>query len=153
MSQRGLSVFDETLQLTNIWLKELMDEMGWEDRRRAYLGLRLVLQAIRDHLTPDEAVHLGAQLPLLVRGFYYEGWQPARTPDRNRNVDDFLHRIEGGFRQGPGDEYIDPAELTAAVFTVLRRRISQGEFDQVMHALPKRLRKLAPEPRTPRVIA
>jgi uncharacterized protein (DUF2267 family) len=153
MSGRGLSVFDETLQLTNIWLKELMVELGWEDRHRAYLGLRLVLQAIRDHLAVDEAVHLGAQLPMLVRGFYYEGWRPSRTPDRNRNVDAFLHRIEDGFRQGPGDEYIDPAELVAAVFAVLRRRISAGEFDQVLHALPKAIRKLAPEPRKPRALA
>ena len=153
MSGRGLSVFDETVQLTNIWLKELMAELGWEDRHRAYLGLRLVLQAIRDHLSVDEAVHLGAQLPMLVRGFYYEGWRPSRAPDRNRSVDAFLHRIEDGFRQGPGDEYIDPAELTAAVFAVLRRRISAGEFDQVMHALPKAIRQLAPEPRKPRVVA
>ena len=153
MSERGLSVFDETVQLTNIWLKELMEELGWEDRHRAYLGLRLVLQAIRDHLSVDEAVHLGAQLPMLVRGFYYEGWRPSRAPDRNRSVDDFLHRIEDGFHQMPGNEYIDPAELTAAVFAVLRRRISAGEFDQVVHALPKAIRKLTPEPRKPRALA
>ncbi|UCH74843.1 MAG: DUF2267 domain-containing protein [Rhodospirillales bacterium] len=153
MSRRGLSVFDETRQLTNMWLNELSEEMGWEDRHRAYLGLRLVLQAIRDHLSPDEAVHLGAQLPMLVRGFYYEGWRPAKTPDRNRSVDAFLRRIEDGFRQTPGDEYIDPAELTAAVFAVLRRRISAGEFDQVLHALPRAIRKLAPEQRKARAVA
>lgn len=152
MSRRGLSVFDETLQLTHTWLNELMEEMGWEDSHRAYLGLRLVLQAIRDHLGVGEAVHLGAQLPMLVRGFYYEGWRPAGAPDRNRSVDDFLHRIEDGFRQRPGDEFIDPAELTAAVFAVLRRRISPGEFDQVLHALPGAIRKLAPEPRKPRAV-
>ncbi len=152
MSAKGLSVFDETLQVTHIWLNELMEEMGWEDRRRAYLGLRLVLQAIRDHLAVDEAVHLGAQLPMLVRGFYYEGWRPSRTPARDRGVDAFLRRIEDGFRQGPGDAYIDPAELTAAVFAVLRRRVSRGEYDQVLHALPAAIRKLAPEPRTPRAM-
>jgi uncharacterized protein (DUF2267 family) len=145
-------VFDETLQLTHIWLNELMEELGWEDRHRAYLGLRLVLQAIRDRLGVGEAVHLGAQLPMLVRGFYYEGWRPSRVPDRNRSVDDFLHRIEDGFRQRPGDEYIDPAELTAAVFTLLRRHLSAGEFDQVLHALPGSIRRLAPEPRQTRVI-
>lgn len=153
MSQRGLSVFDETVQQTNIWLKELMEELGWEDRHRAYLGLRLVLQAVRDHLGVNEAAHLGAQLPMLVRGFYYEGWRPARVPDHNRSVDDFLARIGDGFRQNPGDEYIDPAVLAAAVFAVLRRRITGGEFDQVMHALPKAIRKLAPEPRGQRITA
>lgn len=145
MSQRGLSVFDETVQLTNIWLKELMEELGWEDRHRAYLGWRLVLQAIRDHLNVDEAVQLGAQLPMLVRGFYFEGWHPAHKPDRNRSVDDFVARIQDGFRQNPTDEPIDAAEVARAVFTVLSRHITEGEFRQVTHALPKAIRNLGPE--------
>jgi hypothetical protein len=29
-------------------------------------------------------VHLGAQLPLLVRGIYYEGWHMAGKPTRER---------------------------------------------------------------------
>lgn len=145
MSERGLSVFDETFHLTNIWLKDLMEELGWEDRHRAYLGLRLVLQAIRDHLNVDEAVHLGAQLPMLVRGFYFEGWRPAHKPDRNRNVDDFVARIEDGFRQNPTDEPIDAAEVVRAVFTVLSRHVSEGEFAQLLHALPRAIRSLGPE--------
>lgn len=145
MSERGLSVFDETVQLTNIWLNELMEELGWEDRHRAYLGLRLVLQAIRDHLNVDEAVHMGAQLPMLVRGFYFEGWHPAHKPDRNRNVNDFVARIQHGFHQNPTDEPIDAAEVARAVFKVLSRRISEGEFAQVMHALPQAIRNLGPE--------
>ena len=145
MSERGLSVFDETVQLTNIWLKEIMEELGWEDRHRAYLGLRLVLQAIRDHLIVDEAVHLGAQLPMLVRGFYFEGWHPAHKPDRNRSVEDFVARIQDGFRQNPTDEPIDTAEVARAVFTILSRHISEGEFQQVVHALPRAIRNLGPE--------
>lgn len=145
MTDRGIPVFDETVQLTHIWLNELCEELGWEDRRRAYLGMRLALQAIRDHLGVDEAVHLGAQLPMLVRGFYYEGWHPAHKPDRNRSVTDFLTRIEDGFRQGPADEPIDAADVARAVFILLSRRISDGEFRQVVHALPKAIRKLAPE--------
>jgi hypothetical protein len=39
MSATGLEVFDSTLQKTNIWLKELMEEMGL-DRRKAYQALR-----------------------------------------------------------------------------------------------------------------
>jgi uncharacterized protein (DUF2267 family) len=82
---------------------------------------------------------------MLVRGFYFEGWHPAHKPDRDRSVDDFVARIQDGFHQNPTDESIDAAEVARAVFTVLSRRISEGEFGQVMHALPKAIRNLGPE--------
>jgi uncharacterized protein (DUF2267 family) len=44
MSATGLEVFDETLQKTNIWLKEIMEVLGL-DRHRAYQALRAVLHA------------------------------------------------------------------------------------------------------------
>jgi uncharacterized protein (DUF2267 family) len=59
MSATGLDAFDKTLQTTNIWLQEIMEELG-PDGQRAYKVLRGVLHALRDRLTIDEAAHLGA---------------------------------------------------------------------------------------------
>ncbi len=73
MPMTGLESFDTTVQKTNIWLKDIMQEEGWEDRHKAYLVLRSVLHAVRDMLTIDEAAHLGSQLPMLLRGVYYDG--------------------------------------------------------------------------------
>jgi uncharacterized protein (DUF2267 family) len=146
MSNTGLPVFDETLQLTNSWLKELMAEMGWEDRHRAYLGLRLTLQALRDHLSVNEAAQLGAQLPMLVRGFYYEGWHPAHKPIKQRNRALFVGGIQDGFRQNPSDEPIDAAEVVQSVFKLLGRRLSPGQAEHLRHALPSGLRDLWPAP-------
>jgi uncharacterized protein (DUF2267 family) len=67
MSATGVDVFDKTLQTTNIWLDEIMEEMG-PDRQLAWRILGAVLRALRDRLPPDLAAHLSAQLPLLVRG-------------------------------------------------------------------------------------
>jgi len=64
MSQTGLSQFDCTILTTNTWLKELMERMGWQDRPSAYRALRAVLHALRDRLTVDEVVTLGAQFPI-----------------------------------------------------------------------------------------
>lgn len=52
MSTNGLEVFDKTIQTTNIWLDEIMDEMG-PDRQLAWHTLGAVLRALRDRLPPD----------------------------------------------------------------------------------------------------
>lgn len=59
----------------------------------AYHALRGVLFTLRDRPTPDEAAHLAAQLPLLVRGIYYEGYQPSNKPERYRDKDEWLRRV------------------------------------------------------------
>jgi hypothetical protein len=58
MSPNGLDVFDTTLQKTNAWLKELMEELAWDDRHRAYtlLESRVSDGEIADvkHVLPSE---------------------------------------------------------------------------------------------------
>ena len=100
MSTTGLEVFDTTVHKTNSWLKEVMQEIHCEDRRKAYLALRATLHALRDRLTVEEVAQLGAQLPMLVRGFYYEGWDPTRKPVKLRDKEEFLARSEQKFRSG-----------------------------------------------------
>lgn len=95
MSTTGLDVFDTTLQTTNLWLKEIAEDIG-PDRRRAYHALAAVLRALRDRLTIDEAAQLSAQLPLLVRGIYFDQWRPAEQPKRARHVEDLLEAIAAG---------------------------------------------------------
>jgi uncharacterized protein (DUF2267 family) len=80
MSLTGLEVFDESVQTTSAWLKEITELLG-PHRHRAYQSLRAVLRGLRDRLTIDEAVQLGAQLPMLVRGIY-EAWDPTGKPEK-----------------------------------------------------------------------
>jgi uncharacterized protein (DUF2267 family) len=142
MSTTGLEAFDTTLQKTHAWLNELMTELGWEDNRHgAYLALRTVLHTLRDHLTVEEAVHLGAQLPMLLRGVYYEGWTLTSKPVKERHKAEFLAPITEAFR---ADERIDAEQVVRAVFRVLSRRITAGEIADVKHLLPAALRELWP---------
>jgi len=70
MSNNVLEVFDASLQKTQVWLNDLMSELDWQDKpQKAALALRTALHALRDRLTGEEAVHLGAQRPILIRGF------------------------------------------------------------------------------------
>jgi uncharacterized protein (DUF2267 family) len=139
MSQTGLHAFDSTLQTTNIWLNEIQERLGWLDRQRAYHALRSVLHALRDRLTVQEAVDLGAQLPLLVRGFYYEGWNPSKTPLKDRKKQEFIAHVVKDFANDP---LINPEEVVRSVFQVLAKHVSPGEIDDVKGILPKQLKDL-----------
>ena len=132
-----VDLIDRSVEKTNVWLKELAEELGTGDRRFAYRVLRAYLHAVRDRLMVDEAAQLAAQLPELVRGIYYEGWVPSRTPTSERSVDDFLRRI--------ADEALLPGETEAsyacsAAARVLRRHVSEGEIDDVVTVFPAELR-------------
>jgi uncharacterized protein (DUF2267 family) len=78
MSKTGLDVFDKTIQTTNIWLDEIMQVLG-PDRRLAWKVLSIVLHKLRDRLPVEASAHLSAELPLLVRGVYYDQFQPANS--------------------------------------------------------------------------
>ncbi len=139
MSTTSLDVFDRTLQKTNMWLNQIMEIMGWEDRHAAYTALRATLHALRDRLTVQEAAQLAAQLPMLIRGIYYEGWNPAHTPVPERHLDQFLARIEREFRSGC---QVDPEEVARAVFKVLAARVTEGEISDVEQVLPAEVKVL-----------
>ena len=138
MTVTGITTLDHAPQTVAEWLNELCDDLGWQ-KPRAYLLLCETLHAIRDYLTVDEAADLAAQLPVLVRGIYYEGWVPSRTPANPRNKSDLLERISSRFQKEPLD---DPEVAVAAVFDLLRRHVSWGEFQQVKHAMRKPIQEL-----------
>ena len=142
MSNAVLEVFDASLQKTQVWLNDLMVELGWENRpQKACLALRTGLHALRDRLTAEGAVHLGAQLPILIRGVYYEGWKLTGKPVKERHKSEFLDHIAAVFRD---DDTVDPEKVMRSVFKVLARHISKGEIDNVKNSLPKSLQDLWP---------
>lgn len=141
MTTTGLKTFDHAVESANIWLNEMMRRLGWDDRHRAYHGMRAVLHALRDRLTVDEAAHLGAQLPMLIRGFYYDGWHPAHKPVKERSKEEFLAHIRKAFEFDPD---ADPEEVTRAVFAVLANHVTSGEIEDIKHMLPAEVRDLWP---------
>ena len=90
MSLTTFVPIETTLHTTDLWLRDLMEDLGWQDRGRAYRALQVVLHALRDRLPVEAVAALGAQLPLLVRGIYYEGWRPGGKPLREIEKEDFF---------------------------------------------------------------
>jgi uncharacterized protein (DUF2267 family) len=93
MTTAHLDAIDRSVEKTYVWLKDLADELGVKDQRHAFRVLRAFLHALRDRLSVDETAQLAAQLPIFIRGVFYEGWDPSRTPERYRDVATFLHML------------------------------------------------------------
>ena len=141
MSDTQIPVLDHTVQQTNQWLKRLMADHHMPARHEAYSALRAVLHALRDRLTPEQAVHFGAQLPILVRGIYYDGWQMAGKPTAERQVDEFLQRVAAEL---PPQFPRDALGTTQAVFDLVWKELDPGEIAKVIDTLPVPLRGLWP---------
>lgn len=135
----GLAIFDTTVQETNLWLKGIMEGLHTDDRHLAYLALRATLHALRDRLGPENAVHLAAQLPMLVRGLYYEGWRLAAAQTKERTRADFFEHIRGELPRGSA---IDPNLAARAVFGVMWEKLDVGEVGKVIDFLPAELKEL-----------
>jgi uncharacterized protein (DUF2267 family) len=141
MEGTKLAALDTTLQRTHQWLNEIMADLAEGDQHLAYGALRAVLHALRDRLTVEEAAHLGAQLPMLIRGLYYDGWSPIGKPAKTHKAE-FLEAIRHQFP--PNISRPSPEMLARSVFRVLARHISPGEVRDVQSILPKELRELWP---------
>lgn len=137
-----ISAFESTIQQTHQWLDEISDELGHGDRQQAYRVLRAVLLALRDRLTVEEATDLGAQLPMLVRGFYYEQWNPSKSPTRERKLEEFLARIGENLQESVDGS---PESVARAAFGVLARHVTAGETSDVKSNLPEGIRSLWPD--------
>ena len=135
----GLAVFDTTVQETNLWLKGVMEGLHTDDRHLAYLALRGTLHALRDRLGPEHAVQLAAQLPMLLRGLYYEGWRLAAAQTKERTRTDFFEHIRSELPRGSA---IDPNLAARAVFGVMWQKLDVGEVGKVIDFLPPELKEL-----------
>ncbi len=138
MSANGLEVFDRTIQTTNSWLKEIMAEIG-PDRQVAWKVLSVVLHKLRDRLPVELSAHLGSQMPLLVRGAYYDQYKPAAQPGTCRHEEDFIAEVAEWLRDA---RPVDPTLAIAAVLCLLDRHVDQGQVAKVKGALPKHLRQM-----------
>jgi uncharacterized protein (DUF2267 family) len=142
MSPSGVAALEHTIQETNIWLKALAEQFHFQERHHAYSALRAVLHALRDRLTPETAVNFGAQLPMLLRGLYYEGWHLAGKPTKDRSAQQFADHV---LEQLPPQFPVDPVTVTKEVFKLLWEKLDPGESAKVIDHLPLPLRSLWPQ--------
>ncbi len=137
----GLDTFDKTVQESNLWLKDVMERLDTNDRHHAYSTLRAVLHALRDRIGPENAAHLGAQLPMLLRGLFYEGWDPTGKPTKERHETAFLAHIA---RELPRADESEVEQGVHVVLDVLSKHIDRGAAVKLAGTFPKELRQFWP---------
>ena len=141
-------LFARTVQESEEWLRiltELSEERSQKgtggtlrNKEKALAALRATLKSLRDRMTVEEAAHFGAQLPILIRGIYYEGWRPTDLPIKVRSWDEFVELFRHHIGQHPE---IEPMEAMACVLQLLEQRMSNGEIDQALAQFPAPIRE------------
>jgi uncharacterized protein (DUF2267 family) len=136
------STFETSMEKTNLILKDIERAYDWPTDRRhqSFLALRTVLHLLRDRLPVAEAAQFGAQLPTILRGVYYDGWNPNQVPVR-LNRDDFLYQVRQDF---PFDVDGGTENLVRTVLDALRRHITEGEWNDVRSNMPQEYRTFVP---------
>ena len=140
---RMIHVFERTTHEAHEWVNDLAGRTGWTNEREVLRLLRTVLCQIRDHLPVNEMAQFSAQMPIILRGMFFEGWQPKKTPVRKRHAEDFVAAVKD--KVGDVVGYRGETDIKA-VFNVINAHVSNGEVEDVRACLPQELRDLWPAP-------
>jgi len=139
MPKSGFSSIDKSTQKTKEWLHDVQNELGWEDENDVYIAFKAVIQTLRDRLPVDEAIELGDELPMVMKGIYYDGYTPRRKPEKIKNRTQFFEKVQEKAPRRP----IKTEEATKGVFSTLQKKLSGGgEITKVKNSLPKDLQEL-----------
>jgi uncharacterized protein (DUF2267 family) len=137
MSRTGVDSLDRSIERTNQWLGDVASRFETEDRKLAYRVTRSWLHTLRDRLPVTVAAHLAAQLPELLRGVFYEGWNPSKVPAKY-DREEYITRFAS-------DAQIHATEVAKAgqlVTSAMRRHLSDGVVNEAFGVLPADIRQL-----------
>jgi len=142
----GVTNLDNSVDSTNIWLNDTLEQLQWQSKISAYQALRGTLHALRDRLPPEEAVQLAAQLPLLLKGMYFDGWKPVDKPEKYKK-EEFARRVHEQFDLDPD---LDVGRIIEGVLRVMYRHMSKGQLENIAGNLPKEMWGWFPEEARPK---
>ncbi|MFW5705182.1 MAG: DUF2267 domain-containing protein [Nanoarchaeota archaeon] len=139
MVETTIKSLDKSMTKTLEWINDLSEDIGYTDKQHTYLVLKSVLHALRDRLTIEEATDLAAQLPLVIKGIYYDEYNPSKTPIKAKNEEEFYAMVDRGLKNNPE---ISSEQITPIVLGFLARRIGGDEIVHVISNLPPKIAAL-----------
>ena len=129
------SHYEHAVHRASVWLADVSAAIGTQDRRVGRRMLRAWLHTLRDRLTVDAAAKFGQQLPELLRGTYYDGWEPSRVPQKY-NAAEYVQRFAA-------EGVVPPSEVPAiasAITHAISEHMSPGQVTEALAELPDGLR-------------
>jgi uncharacterized protein (DUF2267 family) len=142
MTQQS-NIFDSSLHKTNTILKAIADRFAWTDKHKAYVAFRAVIHTLRDRLPIESAVSFAAQLPLVLKGVFYDGWKPIDKPLKMNHLE-FADLVDERMHPPYGIEIGDnasieetPEQVISGVLAVMESYTDPAEVRKIKALLPK----------------
>lgn len=135
------TILENNIHQTMDWIYAVEEACHWDDdnQRKAFIALRAVLHQLRDLLALEAAAALSSQLPLLIRGIFFENWKPDSNSSKIFEKDEFLSLVSKALY--PYRD-MDVEKTIKGVFNVLSRKLPPGVFDNIIKAIPKEIQAL-----------
>ncbi len=132
-----VSAVDHAAQTAHTWIRDVAVEFQTEDLEFAYRVLRAWLHTLRDRLTVEAGAHFAAQLPDLIRGVYFAGWDPGAVPQKY-DAEEYALRFAHEATIALDDVSKAASSTTAAVL----RHMPAAQLDKALAQLPTQLRSV-----------
>lgn len=127
-------------------VNEVAQELGLpDDKNLAGRILRAVLHTVRARLQISESLQLLAQLPMMIKAVYVDGWKYQEKPLRMKTIGDFVREViheEGAVGHHDIQTVKDGENAVRSVINVLKRHISEGEIHHIRQNMPPDLKPL-----------
>jgi uncharacterized protein (DUF2267 family) len=110
-----------------------------QDVKHASRVTRAVLHTLRDRISIEESMHVIANLPMILKGVYVDGWKINRKNNRIETLDQFLDQVREHTSGDPGRDFGGQQKArntVKAVLHVLRKYIDDGELRHIQQQLP-----------------
>jgi uncharacterized protein (DUF2267 family) len=132
-----VSALDHAMHTAHAWINDVARELDTEDREFAYRVLRAWLHTLRDRLTVEASAHFAAQLPDLIRGIFYAGWNPNTVPEK---YDAQAYAVR--FLREANISSHDVAKVAAATTAAALHHLPRAQMDKALGQLPTEIRTL-----------
>jgi uncharacterized protein (DUF2267 family) len=139
---RDIKLLKKNIDKIYEWIKDIEERLAWddEDNSKALSVLRSTLHVLRDNIPLNNLANFSAQLPIVIRGLLFEGWQPKNSILKTRRKEDFLEHIFYNLPDSHRDINIEQAVII--VFRTLADKIDAQEIEKIKKVLPSSIREI-----------